>query len=81
ELGKYAWKGEIFATDLATKRSLVFPIEEQGFSVVDEINLEVARKAKEAELAEQHRIEMEKRILAEREAERKRSMIIIAVGN
>ncbi len=81
ELGKYSWRGEIFATDFATQRALVFPIKEQTFSVVDEVDLEAARIAKEAELAEQRRIEMEKRIIAEREAERKRSMIIIAVGN
>ncbi|EIA1794826.1 TIGR03503 family protein [Vibrio parahaemolyticus] len=81
ELGKYSWGGEIFATDFATERALVFPIQEQTFSVVDEVDLEAARIAKEAELAEQRRIEMEKRIIAEREAERKRSMIIIAVGN
>ncbi|HAS6636973.1 TIGR03503 family protein [Vibrio parahaemolyticus] len=81
ELGKYSWRGEIFATDFATQRALVFPIQEQTFSVVDEVDLEAARVAKEAELAEQRRIEIEKRIIAEREAERKRSMIIIAVGN
>ncbi|ELA9844027.1 TIGR03503 family protein [Vibrio parahaemolyticus] len=81
ELGKYSWRGEIFATDFATQRALVFPIQEQTFSVVDEVDLEAARIAKEAELAEQRRIEMEKLIIAEREAERKRSMIIIAVGN
>ncbi|TBT56197.1 TIGR03503 family protein [Vibrio parahaemolyticus] len=81
ELGKYSWRGEIFATDFATQRALVFPIQEQTFSVVDEVDLEAARIAKEAELAEQRRIEMEKRIIAEREAERKRSIIIIAVGN
>ncbi|CAI2320055.1 TIGR03503 family protein [Vibrio parahaemolyticus] len=81
ELGKYSWRGEIFATDFATQRALVFPIQEQTFSVVDEVDLEAARIAKEAELAEQRRIEMGKRIIAEREAERKRSMIIIAVGN
>ncbi|EJB1758931.1 TPA: TIGR03503 family protein [Vibrio parahaemolyticus] len=81
ELGKYSWRGEIFATDFATQRALVFPIQEQTFSVVDEVDLEAARIAKEAELAEQRRIEMEKRIIAEREAERKLSMIIIAVGN
>ncbi|MCG6449941.1 TIGR03503 family protein [Vibrio parahaemolyticus] len=81
ELGKYSWRGEIFATDFATQRALVFPIQEQTFSVVDEVDLEAARIAKEAELAEQRRIDMEKRIIAEREAERKRNMIIIAVGN
>ena len=81
ELGKYSWHGEVFATDLATKRSLVFPIKEQSFSVVDGVDLEAARLVKEAEVAEQRRIEMEKSIIAEREAERKRSMIIIAIGN
>ncbi|EGQ8029278.1 TIGR03503 family protein [Vibrio parahaemolyticus] len=81
ELGKYSWRGEIFATDFATQRALVFPIQEQTFSVIDEVDLEAARIAKEAELAEQRRIEMEKRIIAEREAERKLSMSIIAVGN
>ncbi len=59
ELGKYSWHGEVFATDLATKRSLVFPIKEQSFSVVDEVDLEAARLAKEAEIADQRRIEME----------------------
>ncbi len=81
ELGKYSWEGNIFATDFATKRALIFPIPEQTFSVVDDVDLEAARKAKEAELAEQHRIALEKRLIAERKAERKRSMIIIAVGN
>lgn len=81
KLGKYSWRGSIFATDFASKRALVFPIQEQTFSVVDEVDLAAARKAKEAELIEQHRIEREKRLIAQREAESKRSMIIIAVGN
>ncbi|MDF2155514.1 TIGR03503 family protein [Vibrio sp. CAU 1672] len=80
-LGKYAWQGEVFATDLASGRPLVFPIREQTFSVVDEVDIEAARIAKEAELAEQRRIELEKRIIAEREAARKRSLMIIAAGN
>lgn len=80
-LGRYSWQGNIFATDLATKRELVFPVREQTFSVVDEVDLQAARKAKEAELAEQHRIALEKRVIAQREADRKRSIIIIAIGN
>ncbi len=80
-LGRYSWTGNIFATDLATKRELVFPIREQTFSVVDEIDLRAARKAKEAELAEQHRIALEKRVIAKRESDRQRSIIIIAIGN
>ncbi|PFG55599.1 uncharacterized protein (TIGR03503 family) [Vibrio sp. ES.051] len=81
ELGRYSWRGKVFATDFATQRPLMFPIHEQTFSVVDEVDLEAARIAKEAELIELRRIEMEKRIIAEREAKRKRSIIIIAVGN
>lgn len=81
ELGRYSWQGNIFASDLATKRELIFPIQEQTYSVVDEIDLQAARKAKEAELAEQHRIELEKRVIAKRESDRKRSFIIIAIGN
>ncbi len=81
ELGRYSWRGNIFASDFATKRELIFPIPEQTFSVVDEIDLQAARKAKEAELAEQHRIELEKRVIAKRESDRKRSIIIIAIGN
>ncbi len=80
-LGRYSWTGNIFATDLATKRELVFPIREQTFSVVDEIDLRAARKAKEAELAEQHRIALEKRVIAKRESDRQRSIIIIVIGN
>lgn len=80
-LGKNSWQGNIYATDFATQRPLVFPIPEQTFSVVNDVNIEQARLAKEAEIAEQHRIELEKRIIAEREAERKRNIVIIAVGN
>ncbi len=81
DIGRYSWQGSIFASDFATGRELVFPIQEQTFSVVEEINLQAARKAKEAELAEQHRIELEKRVIAQRESERKRNLIIIALGN
>ncbi len=81
ELGRYSWLGNIFATDFANGRELVFPIREQTFSVVEEIDLQAARKAKEAELAEQHRIEIEKRVIAQRESDRNRNLIIIAIGN
>ncbi len=81
EIGKYSWKGGIFATDFATERALVFPINEQSFSVVEEVDIEAARLAKEAELEQQRRIKLEKQLIAQREADRKRSMIIIAVGN
>lgn len=46
ELGKYSWRGEIFATDFATQRALVFPIQEQTFSVVDEVDLELPASPK-----------------------------------
>ncbi|GEM74096.1 TIGR03503 family protein [Vibrio sagamiensis] len=81
EFGKYAWYGDIFATDLATQRSLSFPIPEQTFSVVKEVDIEAVRLAKQAELAEQRRLAEEQRIIAERESQRKASLIMIAVGN
>ncbi|MET2899391.1 TIGR03503 family protein [Vibrio rotiferianus] len=81
EIGKYSWKGGIFATDFATERALIFPINEQSFSVVEEVDIEAARLAKEAELEQQRKIKLEKQLIAQREADRKRSMIIIAVGN
>ncbi len=81
ELGRYSWRGNVFASDFATQRELIFPIQEQTFSVVDNIDLQAARKAKEAELAEQHRIELEKRVITKRESDRKRSIIIIVIGN
>ena len=37
--------------------------------------------AKEVELEQQRKIKLEKQLIAQREADRKRSMIIIAVGN
>ncbi len=80
-VGKYAWHGRAFATDASNGRELQIPITEQTYSVVKEVDIEEARKRKEAALAEKRRIEMEKAMMAKREADRKRSMIIIAVGN
>ncbi|MBE3668267.1 TIGR03503 family protein [Vibrio navarrensis] len=81
QIGIYSWKGEVYATDAATQRPLVFPIAEQTFSVVKEVDIEAARKAKEAELAEQRRIEEEQRLLTQRAEDRKQGLIMIAVGN
>ncbi|EGQ8072568.1 TIGR03503 family protein [Vibrio vulnificus] len=80
-IGIYGWKGEVFATDAATQRPLMFPISQQTFSVVKEVDIEAARKAKEAALAEQRRIEEEQRLLAQREADRKQAIMMIGIGN
>lgn len=81
ELGKYSWDGRIFATEAGTDRGLIFPIHEQTYSVVEDIDIEESRRLQEAALAEKKKIELEQQMLEAREAARKKSMIIIAVGN
>ncbi len=49
--------------------------------MVEDVDLQAARKVKEAELAKQHRIALEKRVIAQREAQRNRNLIVIAIGN
>lgn len=80
-IGIYGWKGDIYATDAASQRPLMFPIAQQTFSVVKEVDIEAARKAKEAALEEERRIAEELRLQAEREADRKRAIMMIAIGN
>ncbi|MDN3698825.1 TIGR03503 family protein [Vibrionales bacterium C3R12] len=81
ELGKYSWNGRIFATDAATQRGLVFPISEQTYSVVKDVDIEESRRLQEEALAAQKKIEMEQQMLAAREAARQKSMMVIAIGN
>lgn len=81
QLGNYAWHGEIYATDLASERPLYFPITESTYSVVQEIDLEQARIMREAELAQQRKIEQERLLVEAREAKRTRNIIYIVAGN
>jgi uncharacterized protein (TIGR03503 family) len=81
ELGIYSWSGRVFATDASSQRPLMFPIKQQTYSVVEDIDLAESRRLQEEALAEQKRIAAEQLLLKQREEERQRSMIIIGVGN
>jgi uncharacterized protein (TIGR03503 family) len=81
DLGIYNWSGMVYATDTSSQRPLTFPITEQSYSVVEDIDLAESRRLQEEALAEQKRIATELIILQKREDDRQRSMIIIAVGN
>ncbi|CDU08721.1 conserved hypothetical protein [Vibrio coralliirubri] len=81
DLGIYNWSGMVYATDASSQRPLIFPIAEQSYSVVEDIDLAESRRLQEEALAEQKRIATELMILQKREDDRQRSMIIIAVGN
>ncbi len=81
ELGNYAWDGGIYATDLATKRPLYFPIKESTYSVVQEIDLEQARLMREAELDQKRKLEQERLLIEVREEKRVKNLIYIVVGN
>ncbi len=81
ELGNYAWEGGIYATDLATKRPLYFPIKESTYSVVQEIDVEQARMMREAELEQKRKIEQERLMIEVREEKRMMNIIYIVVGN
>ena len=81
DLGIYNWSGMVYATDASSQRPLTFPITEHSYSVVQDIDLAESRRLQEEALAEQKRIATEMMILKKREEDRKRSMIIIGVGN
>ncbi|PMG65756.1 TIGR03503 family protein [Vibrio lentus] len=81
DLGIYSWSGMVYATDASSQRPLIFPITEQSYSVVEDIDLAESRRLQEEALAEQKRIARELMILQKREDDRQRSMIIIAIGN
>ncbi|ARP38959.1 TIGR03503 family protein [Vibrio syngnathi] len=81
DLGIYTWSGMIYATDASSQRPLIFPITEQSYSVVQEIDLAESRRLQEEALAKQKRIAEKLMILQKREDDRQRSIMIIAVGN
>ncbi|MFA0673839.1 TIGR03503 family protein, partial [Vibrio sp. 10N.222.51.A6] len=81
DLGIYTWSGMVYATDASSQRPLIFPITEQSYSVVQEIDLAESRRLQEEALAEQKRIAEKLMILQKREDDRQRSIMIIAVGN
>lgn len=81
EYGHYSWHGMLYATDLGTKRPLIFPIKERTYSVVSEIDLSTTRRMQEAELENLRRLQQEQLIIQMREESRKKALIYIVLGN
>ncbi|EGU40546.1 TIGR03503 family protein [Vibrio scophthalmi] len=80
-IGEYSWNGKVFATELGSHRELMFPLSEQTYSVVKDIDLAETRRLQEEERIKQAQRLEEIRIKQERESQRNRSLMIIALGN
>ncbi|EGR2467819.1 TIGR03503 family protein [Vibrio cholerae] len=81
QFGNYSWDGKVWATELASQRELYFPIGDQTYSVVDELNIAEVRRIKEEEEALRLKQEQELLIIQMREEQRSRNMMYIIVGN
>lgn len=81
EVGHYAWAGRLFATDLSTKRDLIFPIVKHGYSIVSSELLKMNREEQFKQKALEAQREIEQKMLQQREKQRNYSFIIIIVGN
>lgn len=81
KLGNYTWRAESFATEMGSERPLVFPIVEHSYGIVEEVDLEETRRLQEEERLKQQKLMEEMQIIKMREDKRKRSMIIIGIGN
>ncbi|WP_194437115.1 TIGR03503 family protein [Vibrio fluminensis] len=81
QVGEYSWDGIAYATELGSERELMLPITTQSFSVVKDIDLAETRRLQELERIQQEKLLQERLIKEAREAQRKKSMIFIAVGN
>ncbi|EGU42873.1 hypothetical protein VII00023_02434 [Vibrio ichthyoenteri ATCC 700023] len=80
-IGEYSWSGKVFATELGSHRELMFPLSEQTYSVLKDIDLAETRRLQEEERVKQAKRLEEIRIQQERDAQRKQSIFIIALGN
>ena len=80
-IGEYSWIGKVFATELGSRRELMFPLMEQTYSVLKDVDLAETRRLQEEERIKQAKRLEEIRIKQEREAQRKQSMMIIVFGN
>ena len=81
ELGNFRWSGVVYASELSTRRPLVFPLTEKTYSVVDDVNIAETRRLQEEEQAKRDEMLEQIRLLQEREAQRQRSTMIILIGN
>ncbi|WP_428772154.1 TIGR03503 family protein [Vibrio sp.] len=80
-LGNYSWQGVMYADDVATGRSLSFPISQQTYSVVEDIDIAETRRLQQEREQQLAKVRQQQQILQMREEKRTRNIIIIAVGN
>ena len=81
EIAVYNWTGEVFATDLGSRRPLSFQLTKYSYFVVKDPDLANTRRIQEQErLARQKKLEM-LQVLQVREEKRSRTMTFIAVAN
>ncbi len=80
-LGNYSWQGGVYATDLASKRDLYFPLQETTYSVVQGLDLAQAREMQEAEAEQRRRVEQAEQLKQIREERRSQYLIYIVIGN
>ena len=81
KLGNYSWSGKAFATEMGSERPLTFTVTEHTYSIVEEVDLEETRRLQELERIEQQKRLEEIQLQQLREEKKKRTMIIIGVGN
>lgn len=81
EFGNYSWNGQVWATELASKRELYFPMGDHTYSVVDELNIAEVRRIQEEEEALRVKRQQEQLMIQMREEQRSRTMMFIIVGN
>lgn len=81
DIGNYSWSGRAFATELASGRPLVFPVKNQTYSVLEEVDIAETRRIQEEERMKQQKLMEEMRLLELREEKRTKTMIMISVAN
>lgn len=79
--GKHLWKGKIYATEGAGQRELTFNIEENGFSVMQKLDIEKSTREYQRIQEEKKRQLEQERIARDREDARMKGMLTILVGN
>jgi uncharacterized protein (TIGR03503 family) len=80
-IGNYSWSGDLFATEMGSGRSLVFPLNEYTYSLVEEVDIAETRRLQEEERLKQQKIMEELRLIEMREEKKTQGMIMIAIGN
>ncbi|WCE30438.1 TIGR03503 family protein [Vibrio sp. SCSIO 43137] len=79
--GRHAWTGNVYATEGAAQRELVFVVEEHAFSVMQKLDVEESTKEYQRIQEEKRRQLEQERIQRDREEARMKGMLTILVGN